>query len=307
MKCINILILVLIAVHLMAQTKEEPPHTGSGTALSIEFVPYSTVMYQQEFLQLDSLERVERRDLERKIYHKRKQRVKKSDRHLTLAFHNYTDMKTADFGRKVREQLEMLQDDMVVDEGTYRVLLADEEATPSKNYKVLKLKTKGGNHKPQRESWESWESFSNSKKDKGIVHVYVVNSLPKKLGHGYARPGWISRNGPDIVIRARDFGRGEAPFDQGKVMTHLLGNYLGLIPLSGWAECVDDGVADTPIHNSPLTICDSDTPYTSTCDYQIMLSDNFMSHTADACKSNFTTGQWKRMIHVLDLINQKNK
>lgn len=252
-------------------------------------------------------ERRDRRELGQLIRKKRKMRIKKKDRDLVFSFYNYTDMSSSEFKSNVDAQISILAEDLTIDNDTYELLIGGKKENEEQRYEFFKLKTKGGDSKPQQREWEGWDSFSSKEKEKGVIHVFVVKDLPKDLGHGYARPGWIVRDGPDIVIRAQDFGRGEAPFDNGKVMTHLLGNYLGLIPLAGWGECLDDGVDDTPIHNSPLTVCGEDFKVTSTCDYQIMLSDNFMSHTADACKSKFTIGQWKRMSHVLELINQKNK
>jgi len=107
-----------------------------------------------------------------------------------------------------------------------------------------------------------------------------------------------------IVIDYRFFGIGGsavAPYDQGKTLTHLVGNYLGLNDL--WDEfnpCSDDGVFDTPLHNAPnygcptykhLSLCSNELP--------VEMTMNFMDNTDDACMHMFTYGQMVRIHAVL--------
>ena len=58
-----------------------------------------------------------------------------------------------------------------------------------------------------------------------------------------------------IVIDYRYFGTGGtaiAPYDEGRTLTHLVGNYLNLHDLwNDVSRCSDDEVADTPVHNGP--------------------------------------------------------
>jgi len=107
-----------------------------------------------------------------------------------------------------------------------------------------------------------------------------------------------------IVIGYKYFGTtgtAQFPYNEGKTLTHLMGNYLGLFDL--WCEqnpCQDDLVEDTPIHNAPNTGC---APYlhVSTCDGSpAEMTMNFMDNSHDACLYMFTAGQKKRMRSMLD-------
>jgi hypothetical protein len=96
---------------------------------------------------------------------------------------------------------------------------------------------------------------------------------------------------------------GESPYKDGKALTHLVGNYLGLYEL--WNElnhCGDDGVADTPIHNAPnFEMPAPGVRHISGCpmgpvDEMVM---NFMDNTDDASQNMFTAGQKARMKAIL--------
>ncbi len=91
-------------------------------------------------------------------------------------------------------------------------------------------------------------------------------------------------------------GTAKAPYNQGKTLTHLIGNYLGLYDL--WDEnalCGDDYVDDTPIHNAPNYGCET-YKHVSTCHEQpAEMIMNFMDNTDDGCQRMFTLGQKLRM------------
>ena len=109
-----------------------------------------------------------------------------------------------------------------------------------------------------------------------------------------------------IVIDHRFFGCGstvasvKAPFNKGKTLTHLIGNYLNLYDLwSYYFRCQDDNVSDTPVHNAPTFGCDH-YRHISTCDGQPdAMTMNFMDNSDDACLYMFTNGQVTRMQAVL--------
>ena len=102
--------------------------------------------------------------------------------------------------------------------------------------------------------------------------------------------GSETRNGADIC---------QAPFDQGKTLTHLVGNYLNLYDIWGDRQCGDDYVADTPRHNAPNTGCHT-YKHISLCQgNDIEMTMNFMDNTDDACMYMFTMGQKMRMHAVL--------
>ncbi len=105
-----------------------------------------------------------------------------------------------------------------------------------------------------------------------------------------------------IVIDNRYFGvqrDARTPYNEGKTLTHLVGNYLGLHELWGEYTCSDDYVDDTPIHNAPNYGCPS-YKHVSTCgDNPVEMTMNFMDNTNDACQYMFTLGQKIRMQTML--------
>ena len=128
---------------------------------------------------------------------------------------------------------------------------------------------------------------------------------------GFAQmPGGPSET-DGIVIDYRFFGIGGsavAPYDQGKTLTHLVGNYLGLYDL--WNEtvpCSDDGVKDTPIHNAPNVRCPDYRHLTLCSEKTVAMTMNFMDNTDDACMNMFTFGQMIRMHAVLGAKGPRKK
>lgn len=151
---------------------------------------------------------------------------------------------------------------------------------------AIKLSEKGG-----ADPWDT-------KKHLNIWVGYLSDGIS-----GYAQfPGGPAET-DGIVIDSRFFGVAgfaKAPYDGGKTLTHLAGNYLGLKDL--WDEerpCGDDGVDDTPVHNAPnygqpgyrhISLCGN---------YPVEMTMNFMDNTDDAAQYMFTLGQKYRMQAVL--------
>jgi hypothetical protein len=135
---------------------------------------------------------------------------------------------------------------------------------------------------------------------KRYLNVWIVPQGANVAGYAQM-PG--ARGATDgIVIDPKYFGVGGtavAPFDGGKTLTHLIGNYLGLSEL--WSEdaCGDDGVDDTPVHNGP-NFGIPGSGHVSTCDgYPLEMTMNFMDNTDDVAQYMFTRGQAARMRSVL--------
>jgi len=128
-----------------------------------------------------------------------------------------------------------------------------------------------------------------------------VSPLPDGNG-GFAQlpGGGLLTDG--IVIDPRYLGSGgrsEVSYDQGKTLTHLIGTYLGLKELWGESSCSDDGVSDTPVHNSPNYGMPGP-GHISTCDGNpLEMVMNFMDNCDDESMYMFTKGQIKRMRAVL--------
>ncbi|MEM9920947.1 MAG: zinc-dependent metalloprotease [Bacteroidota bacterium] len=133
-----------------------------------------------------------------------------------------------------------------------------------------------------------------------VVNIWVA-ALDEQLS-GYAQmPGGPSTT-DGIVIDYRFFGTMgsvQAPYDEGKTLTHLMGNFLGLYPLWGLTECSDDYVMDTPIHNYPNYGCPDDNHISTCAGFPVEMIVNFMDNTDDACLYLFTYGQKKRMQAIL--------
>ena len=134
------------------------------------------------------------------------------------------------------------------------------------------------------------------------LNIWVANLTDSVSGYAQMPGGPVTTDG--IVIDYRFFGTigtAVAPYNEGKTLTHLVGNYLGLYDL--WNEkmpCMDDFVEDTPIHNAPNKEC-YEYKHISTCKgYPVEMSMNYMDNSKDACMYMFTNGQKIRMQAVLE-------
>ena len=154
------------------------------------------------------------------------------------------------------------------------------------------------------------------------LRIWVVKDIDNGSGTlGYARPKgpWITDN-DGVVMRYDAFGD-EATCgctnllpsnDQGKVLVHEVGHYLGLYHTfhggcigmtSATCNIEGDRVCDTPPvatanYGCPapgsINSC-SETPNSPD------LLDNHMDYTNDMCRTSFTTGQETRMISMINL------
>ena len=115
---------------------------------------------------------------------------------------------------------------------------------------------------------------------------------------GYAQMPGGAREMDGIVIDYKYLGtRGKVqhPFDQGKTLTHLIGNYLGVHSLWSMVPCGDDKVEDTPIHNAPNFGCPGAGHISICYGNPVEMTMNYMDNTDDACMYMFTQGQRNRM------------
>lgn len=169
-----------------------------------------------------------------------------------------------------------------------------------------------GNNKGQGVTWTAskvklWNTDDaiKSQKTNGVDPWDTELFLNVWVGHlangisGYAQMPGGPRATDGIVIDFNFFGTvkyAQAPYTQGKTLTHLIGSYLGLHEL--WNEskpCADDYVSDTPIHNSP-NFGAANYKHVSLCDeYPVEMTMNFMDNTDDYDQFMFTSGQKSRM------------
>lgn len=135
------------------------------------------------------------------------------------------------------------------------------------------------------------------------INVWVAPLDGGASGYAQMPGGLVETDG--IVIDYRFLGIGGssvAPYNEGKTLTHLMGNYLGLYDIWGPGHCKDDYVDDTPIHNAPnYNMPTSGERHISLCpmgpiDEMWM---NFMDNTDDLSLNMFTYGQKTRMEAML--------
>jgi hypothetical protein len=162
-------------------------------------------------------------------------------------------------------------------------------------------------------SWSTWDEMKDVEYEgsPGIESSKYLNiwvcDLPQGRG-SYATSIYDISEADGIVIDAAYFGvkeDKESAYGQGKTLTHLIGNYLGLHDLWNESEpCADDYVSDTPIHNMP----NRGKPrykHVTTCETRRLVQEmtmNFMDSTDDEYQMMFTEGQVRRMhatLHAL--------
>jgi hypothetical protein len=132
------------------------------------------------------------------------------------------------------------------------------------------------------------------------LNIWVADLGGKASGHAQMPGGPQSTDG--IVIDLRYFGTmgtAVSPYDGGRTLTHLVGNYLNLFDLWGEGDCNDDKVGDTPVHNAPNHGCPGYKHLTSCNGNGVEMTMNFMDNTDDACMYMFTKGQVHRMRSAL--------
>jgi len=130
-----------------------------------------------------------------------------------------------------------------------------------------------------------------------VINVWIADLEDNIAGFAQMPGGETRFDG--IVIDVDFFGIGGtsvSPYDEGKTLTHLMGNFFNLFPLWGPEECADDQIIDTPIHNGPNYGC-PEYRHISTCTSSnlVEMTMNFMDNTDDTCTTMFTKGQKQRM------------
>ena len=153
-----------------------------------------------------------------------------------------------------------------------------------------------------KEEWDMDDAMK-SKEEGGVapwntdkyLNIWVVNLSNYMAGYAQLPGGPKEFDG--IVINA-DFlgtiGSVSIPYNKGKTLTHLVGNYLGLHSLWGASRCAGDLVFDTPTHNSPNYGC-ADYKHFSICTGEVEMTMNFMDSSDDECLQFFTIGQKYRL------------
>ena len=136
---------------------------------------------------------------------------------------------------------------------------------------------------------------------KGVVNIWVADL---KTTAGYAQlPGYSPETDGIVIDQSYFYGqtpRGDQQklYSMSKTLTHLMGNFLGLIDLWGLGNCQDDGINDTPIHSGPTLFKGKAISLCYSYIFEQMTS-NFMDNSPDEVLWMFTKGQKERMHKVL--------
>ena len=131
----------------------------------------------------------------------------------------------------------------------------------------------------------------------GYINIFVRNIGGGILGYS---PLGGQGNGDGVTIGTSFFSSGagctgvspQAPFNQGRTLTHELGHYLNLNHIWGDGDCnIDDGIVDTPTQGNENYGCPGSP---STCG-SLDMHMNYMDYVDDACMYMFSAGQSIRM------------
>ncbi|MEI8052988.1 MAG: zinc metalloprotease [Bacteroidota bacterium] len=116
---------------------------------------------------------------------------------------------------------------------------------------------------------------------------------------GYAQfPGGSSTT-DGVVIDNNAFGSTgtvSAPYNKGRTATHEVGHWLNLRHIWGDANCGNDQVGDTPLHNTANYGCPASNAKSTCSGTPVMMTMNYMDYTDDACMYMFSAGQKTRML-----------
>ena len=131
------------------------------------------------------------------------------------------------------------------------------------------------------------------------LNIWTCNMSGGILGYAQFPGGSAATDG--VVLLNTSVGSmaspapGGSPYDFGRTATHEVGHWLNMIHIWGDANCGNDQVSDTPLHNTANYGCPT-YPSNSTCTGSpAMMTMNYMDYTDDACMYMFTAGQATRM------------
>jgi hypothetical protein len=131
------------------------------------------------------------------------------------------------------------------------------------------------------------------------LNMWVCNLTGGYLGYAQFPGGSSSTDGVVIDDNALGTtGSATAPFDKGRTATHEIGHWMNLRHIWGDANCGNDLVGDTPLHNTANYGCPG-AGHRSTCSgTPIEMTMNYMDYTDDGCMYMFSAGQRTRMLAV---------
>ncbi len=155
----------------------------------------------------------------------------------------------------------------------------------------------------KKSSWRTDNSMKlaskggiNATSPSTTLNIWVCNLANGILGYAQFPGGSSATDG--VVVDNNAMGVGgttTAPFNLGRTATHEVGHWLNLRHIWGDATCGNDGVLDTPLHNTANYGCPA-VGHRSTCSgTPLEMTMNYMDYTNDACMYMFSVGQKDRM------------
>ena len=126
------------------------------------------------------------------------------------------------------------------------------------------------------------------------LNMWSCNMSGGILGYAQFPGGNPATDG--VVIDDNAFGlTNYIPYDKGRTATHEVGHWLNLRHIWGDANCGNDFVADTPLHNSANYGCPASDTRSTCSGNPVMMTMNYMDYTDDLCMYMFSAGQNARM------------
>ena len=205
---------------------------------------------------------------------------------------------------QIQSQIDVLNDDFAGTNDDYnntpsifQGVLAGNTGVKFKLVGVVRRQT-------NKRSWQANDAMKRSQSG-GIdatnptttLNFWVCNLGGGLLGYAQFPGGPAATDGIVCDDNATGtIGTAAAPFDGGRTATHEVGHWLNLRHIWGDANCGNDFVDDTPLHNTYNFGCPS-YPHLSTCaGNPVEMTMNYMDYTDDACMFMFTGGQKTRML-----------
>ena len=145
-------------------------------------------------------------------------------------------------------------------------------------------------------------SYWNRQKYLNIWVVKTIDNMGSTGGVilGYAQLPYFGGAATDGIVLRSDvvgsIGTALTGIDgngKGRTATHEVGHWLGLRHIWGDATCGNDGITDTPVHNTANSGCPV-FPKTNTCTGTNANGEmfmNYMDYSNGACQNMFTAGQ----------------
>lgn len=203
---------------------------------------------------------------------------------------------------QIQSQIDVLNEDFAATNSDYN-LTSTYNSVKAGDTKVRYVLDQVVRKQTSKKTWGTNDAMKKSNRG-GIdptdpttkLNMWVCNMGGGILGYAQFPGGSSATDG--VVCDNNAFGRvgtAAAPFNKGRTATHEVGHWLNLRHIWGDANCGNDQVGDTPLHNTANYGCPA-AGHQSTCSGgPVEMTMNYMDYTDDACMYMFSIGQKTRM------------